>query len=30
LLNMFDAENEQMTVPSSIKLAMDIDPQDIS
>ncbi|STO64102.1 primosome assembly protein PriA [Haemophilus parahaemolyticus] len=30
LLNMFDAEKEQMTVPSSIKLTMDIDPQDIS
>lgn len=30
LLNMFDAEKEQMTVPSSIKLAMDIDPQDIN
>ena len=30
LLNMFDAEKEQVTVPSSIKLAMDIDPQDIN
>ena len=29
LLNMFDAEKEQIAVPSSIKLAMDIDPMDI-
>ena len=29
LLNMFDAEKEQIAVPNSIKLAMDIDPMDI-